>query len=102
MGSAMRDLRSPVLIWIKAGLFVTAGVLGAVAILLERPRVRTALLLIITVWCFARAYYFAFHVIERYVDSEYRYSGLWSLLHYVMKRNPGRSEIRGTSRRTEG
>jgi len=67
-------------------LFLAAGLLGTAGILLEHPRLRTAMLLAISVWCFARAYYFAFHVIERYLDDGYRYTGLWSLVCYVLKR----------------
>ena len=94
----MRNLRSPALMWIKAGLFLAAGLLGAAGILLEQPRLRTAMLLAISVWCFARAYYFAFHVIERYVDSGYRFTGLWSLVCYVLKR--GRRPLPGSAEPT--
>jgi hypothetical protein len=48
--------------------------------------VKTALLLGITVWAFCRAYYFAFYVIERYVDPGYRFAGLLSLLRYIYGR----------------
>lgn len=82
----MREIRNPLLITLKAALFVAAGLLAAAGILLEHPQMRTAALLAVTVWCFARAYYFAFYVIEHYVDSEFRYSGLWSLLHYALGR----------------
>jgi len=34
---------------------------------------------------FARAYYFAFYVIERYVD---RFSGLWSCVRYLCSQRP--------------
>jgi hypothetical protein len=47
---------------------------------LEHPDPRTALLIGLAVWCFARAYYFAFYVLEAYVDPRFRYRGLWSLL----------------------
>ena len=36
----------------------------AALILLEHPSVKLAALLFLTVWCFARAYYFAFYVIN--------------------------------------
>jgi hypothetical protein len=45
-----------------------------------------ALLLAVAIWCFARAYYFAFYVIEHYVDDSYRFSGLWSFALYLMRR----------------
>jgi hypothetical protein len=40
----------------------------------------------LTVWCFARCYYFAFYVIQHYVDPSYHFAGLWSFLTYLMKR----------------
>ena len=51
---------------------------------------RVALQLLM-VWAFARAYYFAFYVIEHYIDGVYRYSGLFDFLWYLMKagRKPG-------------
>ena len=82
----MRELKSPTLICAKAALFVTAGLMAAGGILLEHPQFKTAALLAISVWCFARAYYFAFYVIEHYVDGEYRYAGLWSLVCYALTR----------------
>ena len=81
----MRDIKSPKLICAKAGLFVIAGLMAACGILLEHPQLRTAALLGITVWCFARAYYFAFYVIEHYIDDGYRYAGLWSLARYALR-----------------
>jgi hypothetical protein len=43
-------------------------------------------LLAITIWCFCRSYYFAFYVIEHYVDPGYRFSGLGSFLRYFLSR----------------
>jgi hypothetical protein len=44
------------------------------------------LLLVITVWVFCRFYYFAFYVLEHYVDPGYRFAGLLSLARYLMRR----------------
>ena len=44
------------------------------------------LLLAVSVWCFCRFYYFAFYVIEHYVDSNYRFAGLWSFAGYLWSR----------------
>jgi hypothetical protein len=41
-----------------------------------------AVLFCISVWCFCRFYYFAFYVIEHYVDPAYKFSGLWSFAKY--------------------
>jgi hypothetical protein len=81
-----RDLRSPKVIWLKGGLFLVLGVSSAALLWMDAPTVRTALLLGITIWAFCRAYYFAFYVVERYVDPGYRFAGLLSLLRYVYGR----------------
>jgi hypothetical protein len=41
-----------------------------------------AIFLAIAIWAFARAYYFAFYVIEPYIDPHFRYAGLWSFVRY--------------------
>jgi hypothetical protein len=46
----------------------------------------TALLLAVAVWSFARFYYFAFYVIEHYVDPGYRFAGLWDFVRYLLRR----------------
>jgi hypothetical protein len=78
------DLTNPKLIYARGFLFLLAGGLAAAALLAEMPTVRTALLLALTVWCFARAYYFAFYVIQHYVDPGYRYAGLGSFARYLV------------------
>jgi hypothetical protein len=82
----MRDITDVKLLYAKGALFVVAGVLAAAALLAEHPTVKTAALLAVAVWCFARAYYFAFYVVERYADPTYRFAGLWSLARYLMRR----------------
>jgi hypothetical protein len=37
----------------------------------------------------APAYYFAFYVIEHYVDPGYRFAGLWSFVRYVLRKRGG-------------
>lgn len=87
----MSDLTSPRVLWTKGALFVLAGGLAAMLLWLDRPTMRTAALLALAVWCFCRAYYFAFYVIERYVDPSYRYSGLIAFVRYALRGAPGRS-----------
>ena len=82
----MGDITNPRLLYLKGGLFVLSGLLAAGLILLECPSVKVAVLLAISIWCFARAYYFAFYVIEHYADPGYRFAGLWSFVCYVWKR----------------
>ncbi len=66
-------------------LFLLAGIVSCLLILIECPTFKIALLLGIAIWCFARAYYFVFYVIEHYIDSNYRFSGLWSFVCYLCR-----------------
>jgi hypothetical protein len=52
-------------------------------ILLQMPRWDVAIYLAISIWAFARAYYFAFYVVEHYIDPNYRYAGLISFLKHI-------------------
>jgi hypothetical protein len=45
-----------------------------------------AFLLLLAIWAFCRAYYFAFYVIEHYVDPEYRFSGLLDFCRYAIRK----------------
>jgi hypothetical protein len=81
------DIQNPKLLYLKGSLFVIGGLLASAGILLIVPSVRIAALLAIAVWCFARAYFFAFYVIEHYVDPSYRFAGLWSFIRYALKRS---------------
>jgi len=67
----------------KAALFLLAGVMAGALLILERPTLKVAFLLVIAIWCFCRAYYFAFYVIEQYVDPGYKFSGLLSFARYL-------------------
>ena len=82
----MGDLTSSKLIVAKGFLFLLAGLMAATALLLEHPTLKVAFLMGLAVWCFARFYYFAFYVIEHYVDSSYRFAGLGSFLIYLVRR----------------
>ena len=72
--------------WVKAGLFVVIGVASSGLILALMPDWRVLLLLILAIWAFCRAYYFAFYVIEKYIDPSFRFSGLISVLRYLLKK----------------
>jgi hypothetical protein len=84
----MKDLTSPAWIKAKGLLFLFLGLLSVTLLFLERPTLQVAVLLIVAVWSFCRFYYFAFYVLERYVDPAYRFSGLFSLARHLL-RNPG-------------
>lgn len=81
----MADLKSRSLIYLKAHLFLLGGLMASGLILLEHPELKMALLLAIAIWCFARAYYFAFYVIQHYVDPSYRFAGLWDFAKYFYR-----------------
>ena len=86
----MTDLTNPRWIKLKGLLFLLLGLAASALLLLEAPQLKVAGLLGLAVWCFCRAYYFAFYVIERYVDPSYRFSGLWSFARYWFGRRPQR------------
>lgn len=84
----MPDLTNPVLLWLKGGLFVLLGLLASAVLLLRNPTWTTALLLALSIWAFCRAYYFAFYVIEHYIDPRYKFAGLGSFLRYALGPRP--------------
>lgn len=92
----MADLTNPKLIYLKGFLFLLAGSLAGGILILDNPKIQTVVLLAVAVWSFARFYYFAFYVIERYVDPGYRFAGLWSFARYLVRR---RGRAGGTTRR---
>ncbi len=82
----MADIRSPRLLYLKAGLLLMVGLLASGLLIAEHPSGKVALLLALAVWGFARAYYFAFYVIEHYIDGSYKYAGLVDFLRYAFRR----------------
>ena len=86
----MRELQPAGWIKLKAALFLVLGVLCSGLLLIEQPNWRVAALLVVAIWSFCRLYYFAFYVIERYVDPGYKFSGLWSFARYLLRRDAAR------------
>ncbi|PQV64472.1 hypothetical protein B1R32_105154 [Abditibacterium utsteinense] len=83
----MGDLKSSRLIIFKGFLFLLAGIVAASVLLGENFTLRTAFLLFVAIWSFCRFYYFAFYVIEKYVDPSFKFSGLGAFfLHFLWKR----------------
>ena len=78
------DIQSVKLLYFKGFLFLLTGAVAVGLILFEHPSVRLAVLLAIAIWCFARAYYFAFYVIEHYVDPSYKFAGLIDFVKYLI------------------
>ncbi len=85
----MSDLKSHNLIVLKGCLFLLMGCIAAAMIILEHPTLKSTLLLGVTIWSFCRFYYFAFYVIEHYVDPSYKFAGLLSFARYWISRRSG-------------
>jgi hypothetical protein len=82
----MKDITDPTWIKVKGLLFLVMGFAALALLILDNPTWKTVLLLLLAVWSFCRFYYFAFYVIEHYVDPNYRFSGLISFLRYFLRR----------------
>jgi len=87
----MKDLTNPMWIKLKGAMFLLLGIATAVLLWLEHPTLKIAFLLALVIWCFCRAYYFAFYVIEHYVDPTFKFSGLGSFLVYLFRRKNQKS-----------
>ncbi len=70
--------------YLKFALFLAIGVMCFAVVLLEHPSLKVAACMLVMAWAFARAYYFAFYVIEKYIDPAYRFSGLGSFARYLI------------------
>jgi len=81
----MKDL-PPFWIKLKGVLFLLIGIVAGSLIFLDNPNWKTAALLALTIWSFCRLYYFAFYVIEKYVDPGYKFSGLISFMKHLLSR----------------
>lgn len=79
----MGDITDKRLLYFKGALFAVLGCMSVGIILLEHRDIRLAVLLFIAIWSCCRAYYFAFYVIEHYVDPTYRFAGLGSFIRYL-------------------
>ena len=81
----MGDINNPRLLWLKFGLFVFIGLMATAIALFSFPYPKLACLMAIAIWAFCRAYYFAFYVIEHYIDPGYRFAGLGSFIRYAFR-----------------
>ncbi len=70
---------------------LATGLLAATLLLFESPTLKSAVLLGIAIWGCARAYYFAFYVIEHYVDPSFRFAGLTAFARYMLKQRSAKS-----------
>jgi len=87
----MKEITNPIAIKIKGFLFLFLGLLSGGLLILDRPSLRVAALLAISIWSFCRFYYFAFYVIEHYVDPNFRFSGIVSFTRHLATHGRGES-----------
>jgi hypothetical protein len=82
----MKDLSDPFWIKLKGLLFLFIGIASVILLFIDSPTWRTAALIALAIWSFCRFYYFAFYVIEKYVDPGFKFSGLISFVKYLFQR----------------
>ena len=80
----MADLQSPKWMYAKAGMFLVIGSMSFGFLLIPQVLWARVFLQLLMIWAFARAYYFAFYVIEHYIDPTYRFSGLFDFVKYLI------------------
>ena len=78
------DIKSAWLIHLKGALFLVMGMGAGSMLLVLSPTIRTATLLIITVWAFCRFYYYLFYVLDHYLGREKRFVGVIDALRYLI------------------
>ena len=88
----MADIKSKKLLYAKGILFLLTGLAAALLIFFEQPTIKTTILLAICIWSFCRAYYFAFYVIEHYVDANYKFAGLIDFVRYLFNKQENSSQ----------
>jgi hypothetical protein len=79
------DLNSRRAIFLKGWLFLLLGLLAVAGLLVRDFDWQVAALLAIAIWAFCRWYYFAFYVIENYVDRAFRFDGIGSFVKYLWR-----------------
>ena len=93
----MSNIQDPRLLWLKGGLFVLLGMISLGMVVLLSGSFSVVLATLIAIWAFCRAYYFAFYVVERYIDRRYRFAGLTSVLNYWLSAKLPRFDEREAS-----
>ena len=81
----MPNLTNPKWMFTKAAMLLLIGLMTFALLLLPQPLWGRAALQLLMIWSFARIYYFAFYVIEHYVDGQYKFSGLLDFARYMLR-----------------
>ena len=99
----MRDLTSHRSMKIKAALFAGIGLFSGWLLWMSIPTFKSLVLLVLCVWAFCRLYYFAFYVIEKYIDPGFRFSGVLDALRYLLKmkgkQQPAETQVQTSTRK---
>ena len=82
----MADIKKVWLLYLKGGLMFLVGLIASFLLISIHFDMKTFVLLVVAIWGFCRAYYFAFYVIQHYIDPSYNYSGLIDFAKYSLKR----------------
>ena len=87
----LKDINKVWLLYLKAFLPFLTGFISSILLVLLNFNFKTIVLLLLAIWSFCRAYYFAFYVIQNYVDPTYKFSGLIDFAKYSIKK--GKSNL---------
>lgn len=82
----IKDLKRIELIYAKAVMFLLIILMAVYLNLFSDVYSIRVFSVVVLIWSSARLYYFLFYVIEHYIDSEFKYSGLWAALLYLVRR----------------
>lgn len=93
------DLKQPAWMFLKALCFGLIVLICSVGLLLPAFSLRQLILVCVLVWASARFYYFCFYVIERYIDPSFRFSGMGSVVGYLVRGPSGRVDREVPDRR---
>ena len=88
----LKDINKVWLLYLKAFLLFLTGFISSILLVLLNFNVKTIVLLFFAIWGFCRAYYFAFYVIQHYVDPNYKFSGLIDFAKYSIRK--GKSNLK--------
>ena len=82
----MGDIKRVWLLYLKGFLLFLTGFISSLLLVLLNLNFKALVLILLAIWGFCRAYYFAFYVIQHYIDPSFRYSGLIDFAKYQIKR----------------
>ena len=88
----LKDINKVWLLYLKALLLFLTGFISSILLVLLNFNFKTIVLLLLAIWGFCRAYYFAFYVIQYYVDPTYKFSGLIDFAKYSIQK--GKSNLK--------